>query len=190
MNNHEQVGLTIGCLNNHEKVGLTFGCMSILVDILGIAIPFWSYNGAGGNSGLWLFCGSTPLLGGYTCLPYITVSVDLKAVRGIMIVGLLVMIAPVVIFLLKKFLLKDMAILFKVISYVTGFAMTLNVFGVVIYGIDKNLNVPGTHLHIGFALCIVAAVFCFVGGVFMAIDKDAVQPKCEDVCPIKKCPLF
>jgi hypothetical protein len=61
-------------MDNCEKVGLVIGCMSVILDILGIAIPYWSYisvDGAGGNSGLWIACGSASSLG-YICLPYIT----------------------------------------------------------------------------------------------------------------------
>ncbi|XP_052254343.1 uncharacterized protein LOC127860356 [Dreissena polymorpha] len=152
--------------------GLVLSGLSAILDIAGLAIPYWTYVKDVSNAGLWSACfssGERPSV----CASIGTAATGtLMAVRAMVVLGLLLMIGAVVCFLLQKFMMKDKVILTKVAAGLAIFAGILMLIGSVIYATSKELNAEGSSLHAGFALCIVAAVLGIAGGVCMFINKE------------------
>ncbi|XP_052253176.1 uncharacterized protein LOC127859708 [Dreissena polymorpha] len=125
-------------MDNYAIFGLVLGCMSAILDLLGLAIPYWNYVDAGFisvNKGLWVAC-----IGIVGCGPIPDVPGELVAVRALMVFSLLLMIAAVVCFLLQKFMMKDKVILTKVAAFVAVSAGILMEFGTVLYAFSPKVK--------------------------------------------------
>ncbi|XP_060566342.1 uncharacterized protein LOC132725260 isoform X3 [Ruditapes philippinarum] len=156
-------------------VGIGLCASSLLINIIGLAIPYWVYASAGDvkqYSGLWSSCGSVG--GNSVCVDIPDAFLDgaFKATRAMEILGMILILAALVCVLLKQFVIKDQALLPKIGACLAIVAGIFMIIGTIIYATRDGLD--SSNLHAGFALCIIAGIIGIVAGVvvFMASKGD------------------
>lgn len=146
---------------------------SLLFNIVGLAIPYWTYVSVGdvaAYSGLWTVC--APVAADETvCTSFPSEGLDgaFKAVRAMEILGMLLILAALVCAVLKQFVMKDKVLLPKIGSGCAIAAGILMIIGTIIYATRD--GVESSNLHAGFALCIIAGIAGIVGGVVMFLGS-------------------
>jgi len=161
-------------------IAIGIGGVSLLLNIVGLAIPNWLYKSVGDNTiklGLWRGCFPTGL--GTVCDSYTTdaISDSLKGVRALELLGMLLLIAALVCAALKLFVLKTQAMLPKVAGACAVVAGAFMIIGCVVYAVktkdELTKGLPfSLDLHAGFALCIVAGIGSIVAAVLFFMIKD------------------
>lgn len=145
---------------------------SLLINIVGLAIPYWTYISAAGgkqNFGLWSYCVSQAGNSDCASLPDVAIDGALQAVRAMEILGMLLILAALVCAVLKQFVMKDKVLLPKIGSGCAIAAGILMIIGTIIYATRD--GVESSNLHAGFALCIIAGIAGIVGGVVMFLGS-------------------
>ncbi|XP_045177032.1 uncharacterized protein LOC123537396 [Mercenaria mercenaria] len=155
-------------------VGIGLCAASLLLNIVGLAIPYWVYASVGDIKhyyGLWLRCASARGLTECAKIPDIVLNDAYKATRAMEILGMLLILAALVVVLLKQFVMKDKALLPKIGAGCAIFAGILMIIGTNIFAtIDRT---ESSNLHAGFALCIVAGVIGIAAGVLMFLASGS-----------------
>ncbi|XP_045207417.2 uncharacterized protein LOC123559557 [Mercenaria mercenaria] len=155
-------------------VGIGLCAASLLLNIVGLAIPYWVYSSAGeikSYSGLWSLCLSA--LGQTECakIPDIALNDAYKATRAMEILGMLLILVALVVVLLKQFVMKDKALLPKLGAGCAIFAGILMIIGTIIFATMDGIE--SSNLHAGFALCIIAGVIGIAAGVVMFLASGS-----------------
>lgn len=160
----------------HIIIAIVLCALSAIVDIIGLAIPYWCYvSGEGGSSyfGLWKSC--LPVGGNSVCFSLTTGTGTIAGTRALEILGMLLLFAALATALLKQFVLKDKPIILKIGAACAILGGVLMIVGTIVFATDSTLKFmrtsAGMKLHAGFALCIVAGIFAFPAGVVMLLNK-------------------
>ncbi|XP_053391518.1 uncharacterized protein LOC128554286 isoform X1 [Mercenaria mercenaria] len=167
-------------------IGLGLAAASLLINIIGLAIPYWLYNSgtskifgrkvtAKAYQGLWSRCVSVSG-GGQSSSSCTSLSNEYlddayKATRAMEILGMLLILVALVVVLLKQFVMKDKAFLPKIGAGCAIFAGILMIIGTIIFATMDGIE--SSNLHAGFALCIIAGVKGIAAGVVMFLASGS-----------------
>lgn len=172
--------------NMSPLVGIGLAVASLVINIIGLAIPYWLYSSQSvailtvtitskTYQGLWSLCVSESGYGqsSSTCVSIPDALLDdaYKATRAMEILGMLVILAAVVCVLLKQFHMKDQALLPKIGAICAFVAGILMIIGTIIFATRDYVN--SSDLHAGFALCIIAGIIGIVAGVVIFLGSKA-----------------
>ncbi|XP_045190966.2 uncharacterized protein LOC123547776 [Mercenaria mercenaria] len=171
-----------------EKIGLCVSGLVLILNIVGVAIPYWFYSGSihgvpgtSMNFGLWKSCAVMPeTLHGpliSICKPIADIKgfplpSEFKATRALEILAILATVAGAVVVCLKMFVRKNDNRLLYAASPIPFIAGLLMIIGAVVFvadnkakkAIDSGFNTD-IKPHAAFGLCIVSGILSFVAAV-------------------------
>ncbi|XP_061166678.1 epithelial membrane protein 1-like [Saccostrea echinata] len=157
--------------------GFLFMLLSLILDIVGVAAPYWIYGEKGSGKvylGLWKICVSGDI-SGYNisgCSEFEDVPDWFKAVRGFGLLGILISAIGLISALLKT-CLKDrvsvliIAIIMSFISAVCT-VVSIAVFAEKHYDLVKDSSF--VNFSFAFAFCAVSIVLSAIAGICMIIE--------------------
>lgn len=149
-------------------VGVGLTGLSLLFNIIGLAIPYWVYGSVGSLSshiGLWQAC--TPVSTETVCFSIGNDDIDtaFRATRAMELMGMMTIAAAFACAILKQFAMKDRQILPKIGAVFSIVAGVLMIIGCVIFATSEGIDV--STLHAGFGLCVVAGALGIIGGIIL-----------------------
>lgn len=159
-------------MNTTLFIGIGLGGFALLLNIVGVAIPYWWVIGST-NNGLFRSCVD---LGGTTVCAE-TLLDDFfdwwKATQAMMILSILAMGAGMVLALLFASLLKEKQIVALGAAFMMFAGTGLGLIGIIIFG-AKTLELYDTTepLHAGFGLCIVAAILALPAAIAVFVARN------------------
>lgn len=154
-------------------IALILSGISTLLDIVGLAIPYWYHGNVNGVSvyfGLWTTCGAG------MCASYAEVPTAISATRALEILGMLLLMATFVSAVLKQFVMKDKLFLTKIGAACAILGGLFMIIGAIVFATNGDLKavaaLANMKLNAGFALCIVSGVLALPAGVVMFLVKE------------------
>ncbi|XP_045182172.2 uncharacterized protein LOC123540911 [Mercenaria mercenaria] len=137
----------------YEKIGLCVSGLALILNIVGVAIPYWFYYGSiqgvpetGINFGLWKICASMPesihgpvisMCKSFDDIEDFSLPSEFKATRALEILAILATVAAAVVVCLKMFVRKDDNRLLYAASPIPFIAGLLMIIGAVVFVADN-----------------------------------------------------
>ncbi|KAL4229493.1 hypothetical protein ACF0H5_012533 [Mactra antiquata] len=151
------------------KVVLILLIVAFVIQILGVALPYWyaeDFGSASYNGGLFRSCNE--VLNKKKCSSIKNPADWFAATQAFELIGLFLIIGALVLTIVVVFVKNDMKIL-KLVAWILSFcAFGFIIIGIIIYGAEA------THLlkeYSGaFAITIIAGLVCLAAGVLGLLD--------------------
>ncbi|XP_061172719.1 uncharacterized protein LOC133182028 [Saccostrea echinata] len=158
-------------------VGNVFLLLVPILDLIGVATPFWIYGEKSGQKislGLWTVCVSENISGSEVsgCVEYKDILDCIKVVRGFGLLGIIIS-AIAFIFALLKICFKDslfVLIIAIILSFISAVCTVVSI-AVFAENYDDLLKDSSfVHFSFSFALCAVSIVLSAIAGICMIIE--------------------
>ncbi|KAL3891556.1 hypothetical protein ACJMK2_003814 [Sinanodonta woodiana] len=156
-------------------VAMGICALALILDIVAIALPSW-FSDSYGSYGLWKSCSS-----GNKCMDLVLdadgsgfTKYFIMAIRGLTIVGVLLLAAAVGMTVLKLFVMKDKIVLSSWASGSANTAGSLIMIAVVLF-VVKTLALSQQKPEVlgdGFRVAVAAGVISIVAGILFKLGKD------------------
>ncbi|XP_045182227.2 uncharacterized protein LOC123540957 [Mercenaria mercenaria] len=173
--------------------GLIVGIVGLVLNIVGVAIPYWYYYSEAEKGvkasfyfGLWKLCVKAAGFGqeGSRCLKFdefnmkIILPTEMEAVRGLELTAIILIATSIVIAGLRVVMKKGDNKYLKVAGGIACAAGILMIVGAVVFSTSDQMKklIPIVaipfKLHAGFALCIVSGVCSLAAAVMFIMEND------------------
>ncbi|XP_061164959.1 protein NKG7-like [Saccostrea echinata] len=159
-------------------IALVLTAVAVICQLIGLASPYWvAYESPSINahSGLWKVCFEIIRTEKTECQDIETMEDWFKAVRAMSILGFLVLLVPVVLLLLKLFVLKEQKqLLLAAIGAAFAGALFI-LISIAVYSGKKNEMFASSisiNFHFAFVFCIIGMLAAIGSGVVMLVEKS------------------
>ncbi|XP_061180367.1 uncharacterized protein LOC133188904 [Saccostrea echinata] len=158
-------------------IALLLTICAVIFQLIGLASPYWIFLDlkiAKANAGLWKACTETVLTGNTICSDVELTDDDwLKAVRAMSILGFLVLVVPVIMVVLKLFVLKDKKPILLVAIGTAFVGAVFILISIAVYAAKTNdlyKNIDFNY-HFAFAFSIIGMIAAIGAGVVMLVER-------------------